>query len=82
MALRPSAGRAVWARRPRSLDPDLQRALAAGFDDPGRRLGEDGDVGGQQVGTDLEEPTHPVVTLLDLLTRVEAPRDVDVGLLE
>ena len=77
MALRPSAGRAVWARRPRRLDAYPQGALAPRLDHAAGRLGEDGGVGGQQVGADLEETSHAVVPLVDLLAGIEAPGDVD-----
>ena len=80
MALRPIHGRAVWARRPASVDREAHRALAAGLDHAVGRLAEQGDVARQQVGPLGEQAAEAVVLGVDLLGLVEDVGHVDGGL--
>ena len=82
MALRPVWGRAVWARRPAQGDPQPQGALAAGLHHATGRLAQDGGVGGQQVGPPCPQVEQAVVLPGHLLAGVEAPGEVDRGLVE
>ncbi len=77
MALRPAAGRAVWARSPAQGDPDPERPLAPGLHDPAGRLAR----GWRRrrpssSGRGVQQLDQSVELLFDLLADVEAPGDV------